>query len=178
MSAANGGLGGAGLPAGEAGCELAIAYRDGNFPCFNGKARRRCCRWRKRARRREIENLKSQIPVPRRWPILAFFLAAIALLLLVIHRYLMPAARMAQKLDTSGRRQLAAVSTLVLVVVLILLLACILLIVRPGRFFLPRKPDPRTRTAYIDAWSEAGQRLQPPPDEDSPEEPSSDRPSN
>jgi len=101
--------------------------------------------------------------------ILAFLCAAVAILLLVLERYLLPAARAAKGMDPKGRKQLAALSILVLTIVLVMLLVALILAIRPGRFFLPRRGEPRTRTSYIDAWEEAGKRMQT-PQEDSQDE--------
>jgi hypothetical protein len=98
-----------------------------------------------------------------RWAILAFLAGSVVLLWLVADRYLIPAVRASHNIDAIGRKELAALSALVLAVVLICLLAGLILIVRPGRFFLPRQHSPRTRTPYVDAWGESAKRIQPPP---------------
>lgn len=105
-----------------------------------------------------------------------FLCAAAALVLLVSYRYLMPAIAAAKGADPAARKQLAAISALVLIVVLVCLLGMLVVLFRPGRMFLPRKTEPRTRTKYVDAWAEAGKRLQPPDDgEDEPREPGDNR---
>jgi multisubunit Na+/H+ antiporter MnhB subunit len=99
-----------------------------------------------------------------RWTVLAFLVGAVALLLLVIYQYLLPAMRASKDLDSTGRKHLAAVSVLVLAIVLVMLLAGLILTIRPGRYFLPRKSEPRAKTTYyVDAWTEAGSRMQVPP---------------
>ena len=50
-------------------------------------------------------------------------------------------------------------------IILTCLLAILMLVLRPGRFFLPRKPEPKVRTKYVDAWAEAGQRMEVPEEE-------------
>jgi hypothetical protein len=95
-----------------------------------------------------------------------FLCSAAALLLLVSYRYLLPALAAARGADTIARKQLAAISALVLIVVLVCLLGMLIVLFRPGRMFLPRKTEPRTRTKYVDAWAEAGKRLQPTEDGD------------
>ena len=40
-----------------------------------------------------------------------------------------------------------------------------LLVLKPGRFFMPRKSPPRTRTHYPDAWEESARRTPTPPPE-------------
>ena len=100
-----------------------------------------------------------------RWSILGFLVGSFAILLLVVHRYLIPAMLAAHNIDERGRKQLAALSSLVLAIVLVCLVAAMVLIIRPGRFFLPRKTPPRVRTTYIDAWEESGRRMETPPEE-------------
>ncbi|MGA2497419.1 MAG: hypothetical protein ABSH20_06740 [Tepidisphaeraceae bacterium] len=90
-----------------------------------------------------------------------FLCSAAALVLLVSHRYLLPALAAARGADPIARKQLAAISWLVLIAVLVCLLGMLIVLFRPGRMFLPRKTEPRTRTKYVDAWAEAGKRLQP-----------------
>jgi hypothetical protein len=103
------------------------------------------------------------------WEVLAFLAGFVVVLVLVADRYLLPAFRAAYAADPTARKHLAAISALVLVVVLFALLAILLLVLRPGRLFFPRKPSPRTRTRYEDAWSESGRRMETPPEE--PDEP-------
>lgn len=98
-----------------------------------------------------------------RWTVLGFLAGAVIILLLVAHQYLLPAIRASHNLDERGRKQLAAVSILVLAVVLVMLVVGLILTIRPGRFFLPRKPAPRMRTSYVDAWEESGRRMDTPP---------------
>lgn len=105
-----------------------------------------------------------------KWTILAFMAGAVAIIWLVLEKYLVPAVMAAHNIDTTGRRQLAALSALVLAVVIVVLLAGLILLVRPGRFFLPRKGERRSRTVYTDAWAESAKRMQTPPEEDEGEE--------
>jgi hypothetical protein len=97
-------------------------------------------------------------------PLIGFMLTAWIILFLVTDLYLIPALRVAQGADSIARRQLAAISSLVLAIILTSLIVVLMLILRPGRFFLPRKSDPKTRTKYVDAWAEAGQRMEVPED--------------
>ncbi len=92
-------------------------------------------------------------------------LAAWVILFLVTDLYLIPAIRVAQGADSLAKKQLAAISALVLAIILTCLAAILLLILRPGRFFLPRKTAPKTRTKYVDAWAAAGERMEIPKDE-------------
>jgi hypothetical protein len=93
-------------------------------------------------------------------------LAAWVILFLVTDMFLIPALRVASGADSIARKQLAAISALVLAIILTSLLAILLLVLRPGRFFLPRKQEPKVRTKYVDAWAEAGQRVQVPKEEE------------
>jgi hypothetical protein len=109
----------------------------------------------------------SQPPASRpsrpAWGIITFLAAFAGVLLLVSDRYLLPAMRSAHGADPMARKQLAAISLLVLVIVLVALMGILFLVVRPGRLFLPRRLSPRTRTSYVDAWTESARRMQPPP---------------
>jgi hypothetical protein len=86
-----------------------------------------------------------------------------ALLVIVCHYYLFPALEAARGADPAGRRQLGATARLMLAVVLFILLAGLLMSFRVGRFFFPRKRDPRPKpTTYPDAWAESAKRLKTP----------------
>jgi hypothetical protein len=98
--------------------------------------------------------------------LIGFMLAAWVIIFLVTDLYLVPALRAAQGADAMARKQLAAISALVLAIILTSLAAIFLLMLRPGRFFLPRKQEPRSRTKYVDAWAEAGQRMEVPKEEE------------
>ena len=100
------------------------------------------------------------------WGAIVFLAVFFVLLLIVSNRFLLPALRIAQGVDTPGRRQLAAISSLVLTIVLLCLLVLLFTAFRPSRLFFPRKTEPRTKTDYIDAWQESADRM-PMPDDDS-----------
>lgn len=112
------------------------------------------------------------IPRPPPWsirsllPLLVFVITTLLILFLVADRFLLPALAVSRDLDPRAKKQLAAIAALVLTVVLTCLLATAVLVIRPGRFFLPRKSPPRTRTNYPDAWAESGRRMQTPPADD------------
>ncbi len=91
-------------------------------------------------------------------------LAAWVILFLAVDMYLIPALEAARGADLIARRQLAAISGLVLAVILTALVVILLLILRPGRFFVPGKQEPKVVTRYTDAWAEAGQRMATPKD--------------
>ena len=98
------------------------------------------------------------------WAVLAFLIGFAILLVGVCSYYLVPAMDAAQHATPKEKRTLMAVSRLMLFVVLFVVFAGLLLTFRVGRFFFPRKSAPRTHTDYVDAWSEAGKRMQPPPE--------------
>ena len=100
------------------------------------------------------------------FPLIGFMLAAWIILFLVTDLFLIPALRVANGADSLARKQLAAISALVLAIILTCLLAIVFLVLRPGRFFMPRKSEPKVRTRYVDAWAEAGQRIEVPEEEE------------
>jgi hypothetical protein len=95
-----------------------------------------------------------------------FLVAAVVLLLMVAERFLLPALRVSMGIDATGRRHLGVLAMLVLAVVLVVLVLIWILAFRPGRFFIPRPWQPRTRTGYVDAWAESGRRMETPPEEE------------
>jgi hypothetical protein len=111
-------------------------------------------------RRPKLRSARSYLPF------IAFLATCWIILFLVSNRFLLPVFTMAHDIDAPGRRQLAAISSLVLAIVLTGLVAMILLVVKPGRFFMPRKSPPRDRTRYVDAWAESGKRLDTPPSDE------------
>ena len=92
-------------------------------------------------------------------PLIGFLGAFAVILVLVVNRYLLPAAQVAIGADKTAKKHLAAISSLVLVVVLFCVFALLFIVYRPGRMFLPRKSEPRTKTRYVDAWSESAKRM-------------------
>jgi len=96
------------------------------------------------------------------WAILAFFGGFLAILLLVLNRYLIPAIDASKHASFDEKRFLQATSALLLGILLVFLVAGIMLLFRIGRFFFPRARPPRTRTPYVDIWSEAGKRMKTP----------------
>jgi len=98
--------------------------------------------------------------------LIAFLVTFGLIVFLVSDRYLLPALKIVPGTDERAKKQLVAISSLVLAIILVLLLAALILLIRPGRFFFPRKATPRTRTPYVDAWSESAIRMEtPPPDQ-------------
>jgi hypothetical protein len=97
--------------------------------------------------------------------VVAFLLGFAAILVVVCFYYLFPAMEAAQQGTPRDRKTLSAVSWLVLAVVLFVLIVLLLLSFRISRFFFPRASPPRSRTTYVDAWSESGKRMRTPPEE-------------
>src|SRR5271170_3534139 len=89
--------------------------------------------------------------------VIVYLLGFVVLLLVVWHSYLAPAIDAAQHADIKGKKTLQAVSQLMLALVLVYLLIGLILVFRVGRFFFPRPgPGPqRTKTKFVDAWTEA-----------------------
>lgn len=91
--------------------------------------------------------------------VLAFLILFAILLVAVSNFYLLPAMSAAQGATPDEKRRLMAYSRLLLAIVLFILFVGLLMTFRIGRFFFPRPTGPRVRTQYVDAWSEAGRRL-------------------
>jgi hypothetical protein len=94
------------------------------------------------------------------WGILVFLIAFVALLLLVSFGYLIPAMDAARTADRAGKFKLVATSRLLLAVVLFVLFMGLMMTFNVRRFFFPRETPKRTRTQYVDAWTEAGKRVE------------------
>jgi hypothetical protein len=95
------------------------------------------------------------------WPYLGFMVLFLILLAAVSHWYLLPAMRVYKDATPNERRLLGADALTLMSVILILLALFLVLIFRIGRFIFPRPTVARTKTKYVDAWAEAGRRLQP-----------------
>jgi len=91
--------------------------------------------------------------------VLAFLLMFAIVLVLVSDMYLLPAMSAAKDANPAEKARLAAYSRLLLAVVLFVLFVGLLLTFRIGRFFFPKPQSPPVKTKYIDAWTEAGKRL-------------------
>jgi hypothetical protein len=82
------------------------------------------------------------------------------LLLIVLHYYLTPALQKFSHASEPGRRRIQDISLLLLTVLLLYLLAGLAITLRARRFIFPPR-DPAHRTKHVDAWAEAGRRLDP-----------------
>jgi hypothetical protein len=98
------------------------------------------------------------------WSMIVFLSGSALLIWLVSNRFLIPAMVAAQDATPMQQRQLAATARLLLAIVLFSLCVGILMVFRIRRFFFPRNPIPRQKTEYVDAWTEAGRRLNTLPD--------------
>jgi len=96
------------------------------------------------------------------WGMIFYLIGFILLLLLVLHRFIIPAAAAANSADPRGRHIVGAFAWLVMALVLVYALAGLILVFRVGRFFFPRPRGQRTTTKYVDAWTEAGKRAKTP----------------
>jgi hypothetical protein len=95
------------------------------------------------------------------------YLGSFGILVAVVSEYyLIPALRAKQVATPDQQKVLAVSSRLILTVVLFVLLMGLLLTFRIGRFFFPRRGEPMKPTKYVDAWQEAGRRLEVPEEEE------------
>lgn len=92
------------------------------------------------------------------WAVLAFLIGFSILLVGVSDFYLLPASEAFVRATPHQREMLIAHARLLLSLILLILFCGLVLSFRIGRFFFPRKSDPRTRTKYVDVWAEAGKR--------------------
>ncbi len=99
-------------------------------------------------------------------PVLAFLVGFTVLIIFVSYYYLFPALEAASTATPREKKGLGAYSWLLMSVILFILISGMLLTFRIGRFFFPRQSEPRVRTKYVDAWSEAGKRAQVEPEDD------------
>ena len=111
-------------------------------------------------------SLQPAPPERKPWAILAFLVGFLVLLVFICFYYLLPALREYQHASHAYQQQMRAWSTLLLAILLIILLCGLMLTFRIGRFFFPRRDVRRTQTHYVDAWAEAGRRLEPPDSHD------------
>jgi len=101
------------------------------------------------------------------WAVIIFLVGCAILIAGVTSYYLRPAmeAATSKGITPVEKRSLMAYSRLMLVVVLFVIFSGLILTFRIGRFFFPRKAAPRTQTKYVDAWQEAGKRMETPEQE-------------
>jgi hypothetical protein len=105
------------------------------------------------------------------WGLLVFLLAFAGLILIVSRWYLLPAAQTVAGATPQEQRLLTATSRLLLAVILFVIGAGIVITFRVGRFFFPRPSAPaKSKTQYIDAWSESAKRMKQLPADDEDDE--------
>lgn len=93
-------------------------------------------------------------------PFAAFLVLFVVVLLIVVNGYLLRAmAAFNSSTDPATRRLLSLHALVLMSLLLVILLLFGLLTFRIGRFFFPRPTQTRTQTHYVDAWAEAGRRL-------------------
>ncbi len=92
--------------------------------------------------------------------VLCFLLLFLMLLSMMSHFYIIPSLDAAKHMDHAQRRKLAADALLLMVLMLTLLMIGLLITFRISRFFFPRPTSPRSRTKVVDAWAEAGKRME------------------
>ena len=102
------------------------------------------------------------------WSLLAFLLGFTILMIAISYYTLIPGMQAATQpgITDDEKRRLVAWYRLLLTVVLFILFAGLVLTFRFGRLFFPRPIPPRTKTEYVDAWSESAKRMSVPPDDD------------
>lgn len=100
------------------------------------------------------------------WSVLAFLSAFALILVMVGWFYLIPAADAMQRADATQRIWIRDTSIALMAIVLLILGGILVVSFRVGRFFQPGPTPPRTRTRYIDAWTESGKRMELPPKDD------------
>jgi hypothetical protein len=98
-------------------------------------------------------------------------MAFAALIFIVARWYLLPAMQTVPTATPQEKRVLTATSRLLLVVILFVVGAGIVITFRVGRFFFPRQTTPtKSKTEYVDAWSESAKRMTDVPTEDEDDE--------
>ena len=108
-------------------------------------------------------------PAHSQWAVLVFLSAFTLGLIALAYYYLLPALeafiRAKEQGDKTGTKAISATGALLLSIILLILLVGVLLTFRIGRFFFPRKVEPRVKTKYVDAWAESAKRMEVPPEE-------------
>lgn len=92
------------------------------------------------------------------WAMVVFLLGFALLIWIVSNQFLFPALAAANSATLPQKQQLVAYSRLILAIVLLILCVGILILFRVRRFFFPSPTQPRQKTQYVDAWTEAGKR--------------------
>lgn len=93
------------------------------------------------------------------WALIVYLLTFAVLVVIISRYYLVPAMQAAVNATRQEKQLLSASSLLLLAVILFILGVGLLLTFRVSRFFFPRPSQKRSQTRYVDAWAEAGKRL-------------------
>src|SRR5437588_13063277 len=97
---------------------------------------------------------------------IAFLFGFAVLLIALCYYYLLPAFEALKHATPADKTRLRAWSALLLALTLFILISGLILTFRVGRFFFPRPSTPRVQTKHVDAWAEAGKRVQAEPPAD------------
>jgi len=103
------------------------------------------------------------------WALTIFLIGYLILLVVISHYYLLPAADSWRNATPTERRLLSASSALLLSVVLLIVIVGLLLVLRVRRYF-QFPSGARTKTEYVDAWSESARRMKVPDDSNDPQQ--------
>lgn len=93
-------------------------------------------------------------------PLIIFMAGFVFLMWFVADQFLVPGLEAAKDATPRQKRQLMAYSRLLMAIVLLVVCVSMLLLFRVRRFFFPPFPSKRQKTEYVDAWAEAGKRIQ------------------
>jgi len=88
------------------------------------------------------------------------------MLVIIVSYTLVPGMEAAKDATAEEKRTLVAWYRLLLAVILFILLAGLMITFRFGRLFFPRPTAPRSKTEYVDAWTESARRMEVPPADD------------
>ena len=91
---------------------------------------------------------------------IVFLVCFTVLLIVICYVYLFPALQAMKGADDEGKRKLKAWAALLETLLLFILFAGLALTVKFGRFFFPGPDQVRTKTKHVDAWAEAGKRME------------------
>ncbi len=107
--------------------------------------------------------------------VIGFFVLFTLLLLLVYRFYMIPWIAEAQHATKSHLRKMSAEALLLMCVLLAILFSGLLVTFRISRFFVEPSSGKRSSTKVVDAWTEAGKRLENDPPADDEEDADSKR---
>ena len=97
------------------------------------------------------------------WAAVVFLFSFTVLLIAICYYFLFPALEALKGATPDDKLKLRAWSSLLMAVMLFILVVGLLMTIRIGRFFFPKPDVPRVYTKHVDAWAEAGKRMEMPP---------------